>query len=271
MIIGLCGAEGAGKTTISNLLSTVKCIKKKKINPKEFVLSTIFNGEISSLYDDSISNVEIIPYLMRKYVDDTWNWGMCSEYIEEVIYNDGEYVEVSFADALKKAASVLFDYDYMILRGDSNRDLRETKTTVEYNICGKLTGRQILTFFGTDIMRAKYNDRIWIINLKNTIDELLLRGKKIIISDVRFINELNFVLSFPKKIVVVVYENYTDLIISDEDHKKHPSKWQYKQFLSMDNLNIVCFENKKTILNENTLIQLKNNFLDFIHNAMKFD
>jgi hypothetical protein len=245
MLIGLCGSEGAGKSTIANVLTA----------GQPFVEPTLINLQISPLHytynifstgsELDISNYsDLISGYMKKFVDSNWDWGWCNT--EIVSYNKTtttKWRELTFAEPLKIICSVLFNYDMNIIFGQTTatRDAREVVKTIEYNICGALTGRQVLEYFGTNIMRNNFDDQIWIKIMRQTVLTLLDEGYKVVISDVRFANEKEFVKSLKGQIIVVI-RSYDDL--QNIDKTAHRAKWEFKTFLD---------ENDKVFLNDMTI------------------
>ena len=99
------------------------------------------------------------------------------------------YRRDSFAGTLKDAVAAVFGWDRELLEGitDSSRKFRETKDEYWSNVFGvHITPRYILQFFGTEVCRNNLHKDIWI---KSLINKLSNSSEKIVISDVRFINE----------------------------------------------------------------------------------
>ena len=245
MLIGLCGSEGAGKSTIANVLTS----------GVPFVETTLLNLHISPLhYTYNIFNVggglgineysDMISGYMREFVDTNWDWSWCNS--EIVSYNkttNTKWRELTFAEPLKIMCSILFNYDMNIIFGQTQvtRDAREIVKTINYNVCGALTGRQVLEYFGTNIMRNRYDDQIWIKILRQTVTHMREDGYNVVISDVRFHNEKEFVQSL-KGTIIVVTRSYDDLKTIDKT--LHRAKWEFKTFLD---------ENTKVFLNDMTI------------------
>src|SRR5690348_16222931 len=91
VVIGLCGAEGAGKTTMANVLvydhathPAGKIIIERILDPRAFVLWEMFR--LTSADDEAPEPIwkmtywdadKLISGLMHRWVDPSWNWGWC--------------------------------------------------------------------------------------------------------------------------------------------------------------------------------------------------
>ena len=188
---------------------------------------------------------EDILFLMRNFVDSKWEWEWCRMYIEEYTkeyteeYNgySKDWIALSFADPLKKVCSVLFNYSYRILLGEEYRDERETYKSIEYDICGRLTGREILKYFGSQIMRNNFDENIWVNILKNKVN-ILKTSKNILITDIRHENERNM-LTEMGGILYLVIRNINN---SDESYRMIYNtgdvNYLRKQLISLDMIKI---------------------------------
>lgn len=111
------------------------------------------------------------------------------------------YTKLSFADSLKDAVSDIFGWDRDLLEGktEKSRKFREKKDTYWSKKFGrKITPRLILQEFGTNLCRDHLLETIWIDSLERKI-----KGDTVI-SDVRFINEFNFIKERDGKIIRIV-------------------------------------------------------------------
>jgi hypothetical protein len=233
MLLAICGYEGAGKSTITDMLCGADNVDSLNseyidlfINPKEYVTNELECKE------------EVIYNLMRKFVDSNWEWDWCREKISiakatkpKLHINEKKWKCVSFADPLKKVCSILLDYPYLILLGlgKEERKQRETLKTASYDICGSLTGRQLLEYMGTDVFRNHLDDDIWIKLMSNKCKNYLNSGHSVVISDLRFPNEKDMLLQMGGKLMFV-YRNIKEL--EPIDRNLHPSKWLYQTFLN---------------------------------------
>jgi hypothetical protein len=110
----------------------------------------------------------------------------------------------SFANTLKDAVAAVFGWDRTMLEGRTN-EAREWREQVdpwwaERLKMPNLTPRWILQYWGTEVCRRAFHDDIWIASLENK-----LRNSKdnIVISDVRFPNEIKAIHSAGGKVIRV--------------------------------------------------------------------
>jgi hypothetical protein len=98
----------------------------------------------------------------------------------------------SFANTLKDAVAAVFGWDRILLEGRTNeaRDWREQVDTwwADRLKMPNLTPRLMLQLWGTEVCRNGFHDDIWIASLENKMRKT---KDNIVISDVRFPNEIN--------------------------------------------------------------------------------
>jgi energy-coupling factor transporter ATP-binding protein EcfA2 len=241
MLLGVCGRAGAGKSTLANLLTGTKIINTSITNNvEEYVLELLFGS--------ATNHTEILE-LFRKTIDRDFNYPpKCTKY--DILYH-GDWASCSFADSLKLVASAIFEIDYNILAGDNNREIRETIRTKEYSICGSLSGRECLEYLGTEVFRNNFDDQIWVKILERNCYAEISRGRNIIVPDIRFSNEAEFIHKLGGNIITI-YRNQVDLIISEADKLSHSSKWAflnfYKKYNSIEILNNGTIEDLRVSL-----------------------
>lgn len=108
-----------------------------------------------------------------------------------------DFVQLSFAGSVKDALAVIFGWDREMLEGKTkeHRDKRNEVDTWWATQLGipHFTPRFAMTTFGTDVMRKHFDDRIWLLSIKNKISRLQQKNPNIniVISDARYVNELN--------------------------------------------------------------------------------
>ena len=234
-MIGICGRQGSGKTTISNYLCK-NIILEKQVIPINFICETVFNNT------DDI-NKTILTNLFKTYIDTNFTLpDICNIKYKDFISSDtmNKFISLSFADSLKIITSIIFKFNYNgnddiydILCGDdyNTRTLREQIKTINYNICGSLTGRECLEYLGTNIFRNNIDKNIWINIFDRISDNYIKQGCHIIIPDVRFINEKQYIES-KKGTMLFIYKSPNELILTEQDNLSHISKWEFLTFIS---------------------------------------
>jgi hypothetical protein len=101
----------------------------------------------------------------------------------------------SFAASLKDVCASMFDWPRDLLEGESpeSRKWREEVDnwwSEKLNI-PNLTPRLALQLMGTDVMRNHFNESVWFLTMENRIRKNPTQD--VVISDVRFPNEIKFV------------------------------------------------------------------------------
>lgn len=114
------------------------------------------------------------------------------------------YIKKSFADPLKDVVSILFDWDRKMLQGDTieSREWRElpdiwweanlnwrSKDNPFLKYHPRFTPRVALQLMGTNIIRDNFNSEFWILRFRKELSKL--ENENIVMTDVRFINELD--------------------------------------------------------------------------------
>ena len=124
--------------------------------------------------------------------------------IADYLVSEYGFIKLSFADALKEMCKVLFNFNDEQLYGSEKESIDDF---------WGIKPRDAFTYFGTDIMRKQLNNLIpninenfWIkclekkmVNLKKNNENI-----KIVIADVRFENEVNFIKSYNGLIIRVI-------------------------------------------------------------------
>lgn len=104
------------------------------------------------------------------------------------------YHPLAFADVLKDGVSIVFGWPRHFLEGDTpeSRDFREKEDEFWSRKLGKkITPRLVLQKFGTEGTRDIFGEDIWVSALERRIEQK--HYKKIVITDVRFPNEIKFI------------------------------------------------------------------------------
>lgn len=122
--------------------------------------------------------------------------GSGKDTVADYLQNIHRFRRESFAKPLKDSVSAIFGWDREMLEGRTqhSREWREEIDEWWSTRLGipNLTPRWVLQHWGTDVLRKYFHNDIWVASLENK-----LRTKKdnIVISDCRFLNEINAVQS----------------------------------------------------------------------------
>lgn len=153
--------------------------------------------------------------------------------VADVLVDEHGFKKISFADKLKDAVSVMFDWPREMLEGDTadSRYWREQEDTFWTQETGrKITPRLVLQEFGTDCMRNGFYDGIWVSFVKKTVIDN--PDTNFVIPDVRFENEAHVIKGLDGKVWCVKrgpdpvwFRQYQDLGIEPTD--AHPSEWRW--------------------------------------------
>ncbi|MBR20773.1 MAG: hypothetical protein CMA64_11625 [Euryarchaeota archaeon] len=172
--------------------------------------------------------------------------------VADILVEEQKFQKISFADKLKDAVSILFDWDREMLEGDTpdSRYWREQEDKFWTNETGrKITPRLVLQEFGTDCMRNGFFDGVWVSFVRKKIIEN--PNQNFVIPDVRFTNEAEVIKGLNGKVWCVKrgpdplwFRQYQDLDVEPQD--VHPSEWRWAK---------VSFD--FNIYNEGTLDDLK--------------
>lgn len=125
--------------------------------------------------------------------------------LANILVNSYGYKRYAFADPLKKVGEILFGWN----EEHSDGQLKENIDPVF-----GISPRQFYQTFGTDFARQTISDDIWIKILKKS----LIKNKNVVISDVRFDNEAEFVLSNGGIILHIEREDRTKLEAVQANH-----------------------------------------------------
>jgi hypothetical protein len=118
-----------------------------------------------------------------------------------LIQNYGFY-RLSFADAVKDAVSVIFSWPRHLLEGDTqeSREFREKPDAFWSKRFGyEVTPRYMLQLMGTEAGRDVFHKDIWI----HALERKLAMFDNVVVPDVRFPNEIDFIKKVNGKIVRV--------------------------------------------------------------------
>lgn len=121
--------------------------------------------------------------------------GSGKDTIANFLVNNYNFTRISFASILKDVVAVMFGWERKLLEGitTESRLWRDTKDIWWSEKLKKdITPRKILQEIGTDLFRNNYNPNIWIYCFENKLRKYNYE-KNIVISDCRFLNEINMI------------------------------------------------------------------------------
>lgn len=112
---------------------------------------------------------------------------------DALVNNLPNWEKVSFASHLKDVTALLFGFDRKMLAGETPEDraIREQPDKFWSEKMGKdFTPRYALQYLGTNLLRNQLHQNIWVDCLERKILEF---DKNVVITDVRFPNEINMI------------------------------------------------------------------------------
>ncbi len=150
--------------------------------------------------------------------------GSGKDTVADFLVKDHGFKRDSFAKSLKDAVSAIFGWDRQLLEG-ATQESRMWRERIDPYWSNKLnrtvTPRYVLQYWGTEIMRGCFHDNIWIDSFTSRYD-----GGKIVISDTRFINEINTIRSLKGK-VVLVRRGPIPTQAEMQEKSVHQSEWDW--------------------------------------------
>lgn len=174
--------------------------------------------------------------------------GSGKDSIADILIKDRGFIKLSFAAALKDAVSKIFDWDRDMLEG-ATKESREWREKVDewwsqrLNI-PSLTPRWVLQHWGTNILRDKFHQDIWLASLERKI--INLPGEtSIVITDCRFPNEIALLKKLGAKMVQI---NRPMVIKSSSTHSSENS-WLETEFDVIINNNSTLDNLREEVLN----------------------
>ena len=187
--------------------------------------------------------------------------GSGKDTVANILNDVHQYKKLAFADTLKDAASIIFDWPRYLLEGDTepSRTFRERPDPYWSEKFGQeFTPRMALQQLGTEACRKTFHEDIWVLNLEKRISQY----KNVVITDARFSNEIDFVKRIGGFVVRVkrgpepvwYHTAYNHLHKGDyQMYKKYPdvhlSEWSWIGHSGID----------MTIENKGSIDDLRNN------------
>ena len=183
--------------------------------------------------------------------------GSGKDTVAQNLIDNHNFVKISFADKLKDAVGVMFNWDRTLLDGktDESRNWREQIDQYWTQETGReITPRLVLQEFGTECMRNGFYDGIWVsLTRKHIIDN---PNTNFVIPDVRFPNEAKMLYEINGEVWRVKrgqdpiwFRIYQDVGVEPKDVHASEWAWAHTKF-------------SQTIDNNGTLLDLKNQVQD---------
>ena len=130
--------------------------------------------------------------------------GCGKDTVADYLVNIHRFKREAFANSLKEAMSVIFGWEWALLEGRS-KESREWREQVDpwwakrLNM-PELTPRWVLQYVGTEVIRQHFADDMWIASLENRLRQ---RSDNVVITDVRFVNEIKMLKSLGAQCIEV--------------------------------------------------------------------
>ena len=150
--------------------------------------------------------------------------------IADYLVKNHGYIKLSFADQLKKALELLFNFDHDQLYG-SKKELVD-----EY---WGYSPRYLMQYLGTQVFRDTIDKDFWVKSLENNIIKNY-HDKKIVISDLRFTNEYNMIKKLGGYVIRVKRDSISNL---DQHESESMIDSLYYDFLIENNYDIDYLHN----------------------------
>jgi hypothetical protein len=126
--------------------------------------------------------------------------------IADYLIKKHNFIRLSFASVLKDVISIMFNWPRDKLEGLTKEDRiwREEidKWWAKTLEIPQLSPRYVMQYVGTDLFKKHFHTDIWVKIMENKINNLHNK-QNIIISDCRFENEINMIISLGGKIIQV--------------------------------------------------------------------
>lgn len=140
------------------------------------------------------------------------------------------YTKLSFAAALKDICKILYPF-----LTDKHLNDHVLKETIQVDILDNQSPRMIMQKVGTDLFRTHYDENIWIRILNDSIRKEIKNNnkKKFVITDVRFQNELDYILtSFDESIIFDIQRSSKNLL---DEHITENGILSCKNMITIEN------------------------------------
>ncbi len=138
--------------------------------------------------------------------------GSGKDTLGQFFINNYNFKRFAFADTLKEVCRLIFCFTDEQLYGDK-------KEVIDFK--WKETPRKILQFIGTDLFRNQLENllpdvkkNIWTLSLENKIDKYT---GSVVITDIRFQNEVDLIKSYPNSIMIHIKRNNNNVDLHESE------------------------------------------------------
>lgn len=199
--------------------------------------------------------------------------GSGKDTVANILKHEHQYTKIAFADSLKDAVSVIFDWPRYLLEGDNepSRAFRERPDPYWSEKFGKdFTPRMALQQLGTEACRQTFHEDIWILNLEKRISQ----HKNVVVTDVRFPNEIEFIKKMGGHVVRVKRDK--DPVWYDTAWK-HMHSEEYLMYKKYPDIHVSEWawighqDIQHTIFNDGSIDDLRTNVRYFLHSIETYD
>ena len=132
-----------------------------------------------------------------------------------------QVVKYSLATPIKEVCKILFRLTDGQLHNEVEKELPDPRWANQ-------TPRRLMQWIGTDVFRNQFGTDFWLQHARWAVDTLVRSYRIIIIPDVRFTNEAEFVRSYPNHLLVRIHRDTpldADSHSSETDLEKIPMDW----------------------------------------------
>lgn len=161
---------------------------------------------------------------MHKIISISGRIGSGKDTVADHLVDKYGFTRMSFADSLKDAISIIFSWDRELLAGVTAESRRWREEVDEWwadklEMPG-LTPRWVLQYWGTEVCRKGFHNDIWVASLENKLRTL---DKNVVITDCRFLNELQAVKNNNGTTIRVERGQAPDWYKAAEDYNRGPN------------------------------------------------
>jgi hypothetical protein len=209
--------------------------------------------------------------------------GSGKDTIADYLISSLGFKQISFGFALKDTMAAMFQWDREMLEGKTP-EARKQRDVVDEWWSEKLgipnfTPRYALTRVGTEVLRHKFNDNIWVYNVQKALMKLS-DSDNIVISDTRFMPELYMLEELNALTLQVTRGPLPAWYQSALNHNKLSTNWEkalYKFYLKhskspnfvnqdvhLSERDWIGYKFNHTLFNDGTIDDLKKNVDMFI-------